>query len=236
MKTKITTIVLIAFFIQGCATKLPPKVAVPEHAKIGVMLLIDEKPKHVHVGTTIFNNFERGDVSDWDIKNRIHKYMQSTLSQHKVIFIEPSRKLLSDRLEFISYGWDSLSLNEELISEIDSVTKPSDIDFLVTIEPYSAPVEYESTVYADGYGLFTRCIFGICRAEALSHVTTRVYAMNPPRLVSWSATTKNNLSVEISSYDDLKHLTSIEADKAKDPFVSYISADINSSLERADLK
>jgi hypothetical protein len=233
---RIIAIILITVFIHGCATKLPPKVPVPKDAKVGVMLLIDEKPKHIYVGTTIFSNFEKDNVSNWDVKSRLTKYLKSELSRYKVTFIKPSTKLLNNRLEFISYGWDTLNFNKELAEEISSVTKSSNIDFLVTIEPYSAPVEYNSAVHTDGYGLFTRCMFGICRAEALSHVTSRVYAMNPPRLVSWSAAPKKQLSVDIASFDDLKNLAITEIDKAKDPFILFMYSEISSALVRADLK
>ncbi len=235
MKLRFYATIFIFLVLQGCATTLPPKVDVRENSKIGVMFLIDDKPKHVHVGTTVFNNYVKNDISEWEIKTSIKQYIESKLNRYSVVLIEPSQDLLNNRLEFIKSEWGSYHLNDDLKPEISRITKDSNIDFLITLEPYSFAVAPNSTVSASGYGLFTRCGFGICRAESLNNVKSRVYAMDPPRLVSWCVPKEYDFPIKINFEGGVKSLPRSEIDRARAPLIEYLHDCIGSALERADL-
>ncbi len=235
MNHKIVTTLIFIFLLSGCATKLPPKINIPNDARIGVMILIDDKPKLVHVGTTVFNNLEKENVSNWGVNNKIYKHISNRLNKYPVTEITPSKTLINNRLEFISAGWDNLYLNKDLVEDISKTTNKHNIDFLITLEPHSAPVEADSTIIAHGYGLYTRCAFGMCRAQVLNHVGARVYAMNPPRLLSWGVNPNYELPLNITFTDDISKLPKSEIDKAESKFTNYIFETVDSALKRANL-
>ena len=76
---RILKILLSAIIVStfGCASQKPVTVAIPQNARIGIMYLIDERPRHVHVGTTVFNNFTEMDVSDWSIRQTLTDHIRN---------------------------------------------------------------------------------------------------------------------------------------------------------------
>lgn len=59
--------------LGGCADLPKPLKESPKQGSVvAVMLLIDEKPKHVHAATLIFGNFTRPGVSDWNLKEPLY--------------------------------------------------------------------------------------------------------------------------------------------------------------------
>ena len=225
-------IILIALLLQGCATQPLPKVPVSENAKIGVMFLTDQKPKHVHVGTTMFNNFENKDVSDWDLKPSTYRYIEEILNKHSVVLIEPSQELINNRFDFISTGWDSFYFNDDLKKELNAVILDKNIDFLITFEPYSYAVERNSTVSANGYGLFTRCLVGSCKASVLSNFAMRVYATNPPIFIGGTIASIEKIPVEITIPSDMENVSTDDIDKAKSLLMQSLHNNIINALHK----
>lgn len=228
-------LIIIFLCIQGCSVKPLPTVIVPENAKIGVMYLLDDKPKHEHVGITLFSYFEKNDASDWGIKADFNYIVNSQINKYSVVNVEPSQKLIENRLDIISSDWNSFYFNSDLLKEMTSVTSGTGIDFLVTLEPFLPPEDYSPTGDASGYGLYTRCGFESCKAWALKSVAVRVYAMNPPRLIAEGYSSEENLPLDINFSPDINKLPISEIDKAKQPFINYFHEIVISALQKSNL-
>lgn len=233
------SVIIVSTF--GCASQKPVTVTIPQDAKIGIMYLIDERPRHVHVGTTVFNNFTKMDVSDWSVRQALTDHIRKEiLSKYNftILEIEPTSVLMENRTNLYKLGWNRMYLKEEYVSEIFKVTKDLNIDFLITIEPFNADVEGHTPVSSDGYGLLTRCTIGYCYAKGLNHVASKVYAMKPPKIISWSKSLtyySSDLPIEIDFSNGIKNLPKTEIDKAKEPVIQFMKERIDSALERSPL-
>jgi len=66
--------IFVAIIFSGCAALHVPEVpqhTVPANAKVGLLINVGDNPSHAHVGTTLFNNFEKKLPYDWNMKEEI---------------------------------------------------------------------------------------------------------------------------------------------------------------------
>jgi len=236
--TKIIVVLILSFILFGCYAKLPTDVEVKSNARFGVMYLLDENPKHVHVGTTVFNNFVTTKASDWSTREILVSYTIDKLKSEygfEAIEIEPTQKMLAQRLKLYKSKGNTYTINEDLISEFQKAIDGKDVDFLITIEPIDLEIDINSTVYSEGYGLYTRCFLKMCEAKWFHHAIARIYEMNPPRIASWSAPTRvitcSDCTVEID-WNNLKNLSSSDIDKTKEHVVTFVEKQISTAIDR----
>ena len=234
-------LLIVAVSFIGCAPQKQIVIEIPQNANIGIMYLLDENPKHVHIGTTVNSNFVKKNVSDWSVRRTLTGYIKNDiLSKRNFTFleIEPTSVLMENRTDLYKLGWSRMYLKEEYVSEINKATKDINIDFLITIEPFHSNVEGHTPVSSDGYGLLTHCTLGICYAKGLNLVTSKVYAMHPPRIISWSKSLtyySSDLPIEIDFANGVNNLAKTEIDKAKEPVIQFIEKRIESALYRSPL-
>ena len=187
MKNIIVFLVSTIFVASGCATKLPPKIEISTNATVGYMSLLDAKSKHTHVGTTMFSNFENPEVSNWNMDEVVEELVANKLkvkANYNLVKLAPSKKFLDQKLDLISSGWDTFKASPELIPLLSNLKSEKGIDILIVFNPYNSRVEYNVPVTANGFGLYTRCVFKICRAQALNHITVNIFATDN-RKVYW---------------------------------------------------
>ncbi len=56
----------LVLVLAGCATSLPiPSFETKHGDRVGLLVDIGDVPSHTHIGTTVFNNFERKYPYQW---------------------------------------------------------------------------------------------------------------------------------------------------------------------------
>ena len=81
-----------------------------------------------------------------------------------------------------------------------------------------------STVYNDGYGVYTRCAFFSCDAYALTYVGIYLYDVKGRRLLHESGPTFNkNALADVKIPNVAKQLQKSEIDKAREPVLADLT-------------
>ena len=222
----------------GCAAKLPPKIAIPSDATIGYINLLDAKAKHVHVGTTAFNNFMKTEVSNWDIDIVIKELVKENLankSNYNLKRLSPTKDFIEQKLELVAPGWDTLKVNPKLVPLLSNLKREHGIDVLVVFNPFDIRVEHNVPVTTNGYGLYTRCVLKKCRALALNNIIVNIFETEPGKLLAWGEAKEYDYKVDINFPSDLNDLSTVEIDKAKPYVFKHLSERFNSAISNAGL-
>lgn len=178
--TRNLAILLTIVALSACASA-PINFGKPDtSSRIGLIYLIDERPKHSHVGTTAFQNFETPNATDTDYRSKFADRCEDVVRQagFHVESVEPSDLLTENRTDLFSYASSDVFFEAPIKSELNRIASASDLDFLILVYPVSGPAWVNSAAYIDGYGLYTECRFGNCSAKALNYVSARIYDVN----------------------------------------------------------
>ena len=164
-------------FLSSCAS-VPENFGPPSpSSKIGLYLLIDERPKHEHVGTTSFQNFELTAASESNFRDRYYRQIVEVLSvkEYEVDLLPQSSQLVEKRLTLFTYASGNIHFKNDVKEIFNKVATERGLDYVIIVYPVSGPAWPNSSVYINGYGLYTRCMLGDCAAEALDYVSARIY-------------------------------------------------------------
>ncbi|MFQ3251549.1 MAG: hypothetical protein ACI9O6_003399 [Glaciecola sp.] len=175
MKSIFLTIGLL--LLAGCAS-VPANFGKPPVASnIGVVLLIDETPTFMHVGTTIFNNENLDSASETKFSKMFGDQISEILSSggHTPKIIEPTSLLVKERESLFSYMSSNINFKDLIKSELNQLAQKNELEYVVIVYPNSGPAWPNSSAYLAGYGLYTRCVFGSCNAYALDYVGARIF-------------------------------------------------------------
>ncbi len=238
---------LVLISLSACATAVPQEpINIADNAKIGVIVTIAEKPQQFHVGTTIFQNAYIELDTDWGIEETAHLVIAENLSSQKnyqVIRLEPSEKMReAGSVNYIDT--DKRDKNDKKntagLQEMNNFVAEHDLDVVIALEPFTAEVEYDSGLYARGYGVYTRCFFKICRARALNQIAVRVYKVNPDgtdwsRASNWGTEREKGTWLAMDFPDGVKNIPIAELEKPKKVFLNYLQQNTKSALSNAGL-
>jgi hypothetical protein len=236
MKKLVLSLILFAATGQGAELPTPAR---PE-AVVGIMMLIDEQARHVHVGTTRFQNFEREAVSDWQFPAALSDQIRTklvTASRPEVIRIEATPALMATRLNQLKSGRSTVKLRDNVAAQFEEAIAGKGLDYLVTVEPYETNLTPQLSVPAQGYGVFTVCpLMQGCQILPMSHVGVSVYSTNPVRLLATAGalSDRNPLAVTMGK-DEVKTLTAAQIDPARERVLAKVSVALNRTLREAGL-
>ena len=215
-------------------------VAKPENAKIGVLVQTSEFPSHTHVGTTIFNNFTKEYKYQWDMQASIfdvYKREIETTTGYVVVNLQDIGISTSTALNFVEIkdkNWASVKQNSALMSKLKeqgifAVVSISEVPTLASLEcsQYGC-----SEHYSQGYGLFTRCFFGMDRymASASFAVSTEIIqplldvAMQEDMREILHFSSKNKEVSDFSDPKDFENITEQELNPIKTEILGYMKS------------
>lgn len=188
---KILAMLVIAL-ITGCqSTYVPPLPAysLPTDAKIAVLIDSSNVPKHTHIGTTIFNNFEKNYPYQWNISESI----KSTLTQHietaqgfKVIDANSIDYINSQQsLNFVDINnkqWQFVEKSNALRNRLiaDNVHAFIIIKEVPTLAVMECSQYGCTNHYSQGVGLFTRSMFAFDTYYASASYQISVELLSAP--------------------------------------------------------
>ena len=191
----ILSLISIAFFLASCASPLGiPKVSdfkVPPGSKVGI-LVIEEgvHPIHTHIGTTIFNNFEKTyDSETWTLKKELEGSLNSHLSNknlYTVVNLENEGFSFDDLNELVIYKNGEWIVDDSKFSIYNKLTKELEIDAIIVAKEQEVLAYLECTggpctaFTTKASGLFTRSFLGIKSYWAVTAYDTNIYILNTP--------------------------------------------------------
>lgn len=169
--------VFVLTMLSACATAPVNFGKPPTSSSIGLVVLVDEKPRHSHVGTTAFQNFDVLDATETDFRSRFASRSADALREggFDVRRIEPTPLLIEKRTGLFTYMSSSVYFHEDVKSELDALASDNSLDYVILVYPLVGPAWANSAAFLEGYGLYTRCAFGNCAGFALNYVGARIY-------------------------------------------------------------
>ena len=191
-------LVLILIFTTGCAqfAQIRPESPPPADSKIGFLYLGPKYPKHVHVGTTVFQNSEKIPESGTDYSPILKDSIRAMLSEKSYSIVEIDESSLPEKVQLEPYIRLTGSLKKEFVDFIEIVSKENNLDYIFVFKPNVGPAFVNSSVYIYGFGLYTQCRFNDCKAEVLNYFDLDIIdttTSKPIDLWNWNYFKLNNI-------------------------------------------
>jgi len=218
----------------------PIVVPAPANSRIGIMVLLDDQARHLHVGTTRFQNLDRASIADWQLPAALTDYLRQRLSlpdRPEITVIEPTPELLALRHKFLEAGWKDIRVGSKVKPILEAMLQSASLDYLVTVQPYEANINFQLSVPATGYGIFTYCHMLVgCDIRPLTHVQVTTFSANPLKLVGGEAagSTRDTLPLEFDA-KIVKELPPEFVSQVREPALAILNATIDRALVNSGL-
>ncbi|PTU29056.1 hypothetical protein [Stenotrophobium rhamnosiphilum] len=154
----------------GCVQAGGERAGLVPGAKIGIVNLVGAQPRNVHVGTTIFNNFDEPYTSTFDFRGFIERELIQALTYNaayrpEVVALTPT---LNNAVGVVECSTWTGPLSDEIKSELSRIAAHQRIDMFVVAVSGCSTVG--SNVKITGYGLHTHSLLALDRAYAYSSI------------------------------------------------------------------
>jgi hypothetical protein len=188
--------ILAAIFLTGCATLNPPppapKSPLATGSKVGVLVTLNPEIEHLHIGTTIFNNFSESKKLPWNLKNKTQETFSKSLSKvgFAVVDLETTGIDANTLGQLVIRKDDDWILNPKTQGALNQIQKNMGIDAVVVISSTKTRVRNECSqfgcaeTYMNNSGLFTRGVFLSTRYFSVPALDVAVYRLNEPSILS----------------------------------------------------
>jgi len=242
MKRNFILLILpIIVLLTGCGISQPklPEYSVSDEDKIGYIINVENKIEHTHMGTTIFNNFNKTYNYEWNLSQYIDKYINKKMS---------SKLIDLSKLGYSIEALKGLIIAQDgqwIISKRDKYNKlVKDLNLkaiiLINDEPNNY-FSYPSSYNVEGTGLLSHHVLGMKRYFSVLGVKSHIYLLNPQGAI---VTRDENLSILydplISSYEeksgfnapiDIENLTEKEFEPVKNINIKHLNFLLDKTLK-----
>ncbi len=208
----------------------------PEKSKVGVLVVAKENPSHTHVGTTIFNNFNKEYDYDWQLKETIFDIFEGKIEGGTTYDVVDMSNLISedDTLSFVDvvnkewvFNEKSTRTREKLAAE--GITAVVVIKESPTLAAMECGMYGCSEHYSQGYGLFTRSFLGLDNYMASARFGISIETIDKPvditRLEHVNETqtymAKNKPLEDFADPADFENITEEELAPVKTALIEY---------------
>lgn len=190
---RLIIIFIIHLSITGCATLPPiPNFEMTQGARIGLFISIGNQVRHAHIGTTVFNNFNKTYSYDWNLKRIAIDSFEKSLKQAGFIVVDLSEADFKfDDINALIISQDGKWIKNPTKSDaIEKLQKELNLQAIVILNEQRVMASMECSSggcverYIDGCGLYTRGILGVTQYKAVAALGTTIYLFNPPALLS----------------------------------------------------
>jgi hypothetical protein len=225
----------LAFALAGCQTapKLPALSLQPGD-KVGVLVVAPDSPVHSHIGTTIFNNFDKTYPYQWTLRKDVQAAVADAVAQAGFVAVDLAAAGLRyedvDGLVAAADGsWRIAAGREEAVQRLAGTLG---LRAVVTLKAQATVVLMQcaggpcSFFAASNPGLFTRSFLGMTNYIAAPAFAWHVYVFSPPADVASSDALAGRLkmpAVRLHDYSpaDFSNLTEADFVPVHDAIVHF---------------
>jgi hypothetical protein len=242
-------------WVMACTTT--PKFNFPQGTRVGIINLLEPYATHQNFSSFATKNFTKTYPVDWDMPSYAQSRLRTLLekdARFSLFEIKVSEPLTREQLRLNMIEQVILSktappaVPPQGARSLDTVTDPYNVQVVVVIGSYSGPSPFKSgekRLNAQGYGLFTRKLFGgifggflsFRKAYAYAQIGVVVFKVQPVTYVGAARTTiEGRLPINDFNWEaDLRNLPESELKKAKPHIQGYINAVVDKALRNANL-
>lgn len=203
MLLRISILVCAALLITACAgLRTPPPsdfVAAPGEP-IGLLVSFEGQPTHTHVGTTIFNNFEKKYQIDWPMQADLFEIYKTALQQAGVTVVDlAALGLAEEDLRGVVKPGDGVWLfDPDQPGRAERLRARAGVRAVVAVLQLNGRIYVGSECsaygcadrYAAGWGLYTRSFLGLDSYQAVPGTFFFLATLDTPSLIgSWHLST-----------------------------------------------
>jgi len=229
------TICLLAVALSGCQTapQLPP-ISMRAGDRIGVLVKIPENPYHTHVGTTVFNNFEKTYPYRWSLESDVRAKVTDALtsSGFSVIDLATTGIALDDLSGLVTRTDGTWRVGEKKQAIVQQLAGQLGLKAVVLIKAAPTTVLMQCGAFgcsffsATGPGLFTRSFLGLNNYIAAAAFEWHVYVLDPvadAALAESVSVVLKSPGIRLSGYSpaDFDHLTEADFAPVHDAIVQF---------------
>lgn len=187
---KIVAIFLITALLQACALTppAPPTFNMPKDSRVGIYVDTGSNPYHAHIGTTIFNNFQKQYPYNWDLE--VFTYVQVDSQLKKAGFITINLKkagfTFAEIKHLVTQHDKEWAHNPQTVDASTRLRDDFGLSAVVVIKESQVQADLEcaggpcSNRMIGGSGLYSRSMFGMTRYKAVAAITTKIFLLDPP--------------------------------------------------------
>ena len=218
-------VLILSLYIAGCASMAQKRPETPpsDGSVIGIMYLGDKYPRHVHVGTTALGNFERVKASRVDYSVRMVEAIKNLMREENYQYVEIDGSVLPEDVQIEQFSFYTGKPKEIFKDLLISEGEKNNLDYMIVIHPIKAVAFVNSALEIHGFGLYTHCWMGNCRAEALNYQDVDIFqypSLETIDIWNWKAASRRRVE-GIPLGDDLKNLDESAINKAADVFLDH---------------
>lgn len=173
-----TLIIVIGILIAGCSSTQTKQQQFTGVEKVGIVNLVENDPKLINMGVTIFSRNEQSLDLDWNISKRIDDEFSQRLST-RLVHIQPPKWLVDNGGAITSAGWSKFHLKDEYIPLVKELCEAEGVDVLTVVRSYSSSF-YGKPDNLYGYGVYTRRALGVGHAAAFSSLWLSAFSCESP--------------------------------------------------------
>ncbi|GGA72760.1 hypothetical protein GCM10011369_13110 [Neiella marina] len=183
-------ILAMTAILGACSsTHTTPPLAKQGVTKVGVVVLVDEAPTHVHKGSLAYFDFAESIASEHNYQQQLGEEVSRLLkgANHQTVAIAPTATLMAERADLFTYLSANMAFEKDVANELASLASANQLDYVIAVYPKNAPVERNARDYVSGLGLYSYCNFGQCSVDVLSSLDARIYDASAGKAVALSA-------------------------------------------------
>lgn len=205
------TLVVAMLSLSGCAVSPPmPAFETKKGDRIGFVVEIGEGALHTHIGTTIFNNFDKKYPVEWQLDSSVTEILRNELAASGFEPIDLETKGMSSEeigSLVIRSGdkWKFAPGKEDIVSNLvedkrlKAVVIVKEGRVLTALECSGGPCAER---YADSSGLYSRSFFGLSRYYAVPAFNLDVYLLEPPANIALGESLRAMMRIPAVSIKD----------------------------------
>lgn len=181
-------LLVVGIFLAGCATAPSlPQVQLHRGDRIGVLVDSGDTPSHSHIGTTVFNNFNKQYPYNWNLRAGVSDAVSKSFGAEGLVVVDLAKEGLnySDLSNLIAPVHDEWKvarrkeaiyhrLSEQMGLKAVVILKEGHVT--TALECYGGPCAER---FADASGLYTRSMLGMTHYYAVAAYRWNVYVLNP---------------------------------------------------------
>lgn len=185
---KLRYVLALVISLTGCASSPKiPSFTMKQGDKVGVLVEIGQHPIHTHIGTTIFNNFEKSYPYQWGLDLAITDILTSALSQagFEVVDLEKDGVRYSAITPLVVNDRGAWRLSPGKDKVYRALLKEKGLKAIVVVKETRVMSALEcaggpcTPRYTEASGLYTRSFLGIDHYIAVAAFDLDVCVLDP---------------------------------------------------------